>query len=316
MDAKEEQVEKKIMDDEEEEHSRMLRKCVENMTRIKPPNQSNFRVYAIIVLSNAKGERVELSGTNSECPEIGQSLCAERSAAVRLREVGEGYDVKTVYLISDMLDEPITPGLLCREYLVEACPRLDVRILIATRDLKKRRWTVLRDLWPCPSLYRRLNAREIDSKTVLTRETTKMTIPKSYRKLHKFLSNLVAKKRDDDALHPVRYVAGIELENGITLVEFARKGLEYGTSMDGVSAMLPAILSSSSKPVRGIRLDHYGVLHAPCAVARARLFEQPKCDALQFLIHVQKDDVVELKEMTIDSLAPDFPKWRGGCGCT
>ena len=49
-----------------EEHTRMLKKCVENMMRIKPPNQSNFRVYAIIVLTDAKGQRIELSGTNSE----------------------------------------------------------------------------------------------------------------------------------------------------------------------------------------------------------------------------------------------------------
>ena len=38
-----------------------------------------------------------------------------------------------------MLETPITPGLLCREYLCEACPRLDVGILIATRDLKKKK---------------------------------------------------------------------------------------------------------------------------------------------------------------------------------
>ena len=229
----------------------------------------------------------------------------------------QDYDVKAIYLVSDMLETPITPGLLCREYLCEACPRLDVGILIATRDLKKKRWTKLRDLWPCPSLYTHLNAREIHSKTVL-KDRSKMVVPKSYQKLHKILSDLVARKRDDDGLHPIQYVAGIELKNGTIIVEPTRKGLEYGTSLDDVSAMLPAILSSASRPLRGLRLDHFGVCHAPCAVARARLFEEPKCDALQFLVHVvsdKKNDII-LQEIALEKLAPDFPKWRGGCsGC-
>jgi len=310
------------MEDEEdkkvEEDTRMLEMCVKNMSRIKPPNQSNFRVYAMILFRNAKGELKRITGTNSECAAIGQSLCAERSAAVQLREAGEGYDVETIYLISDMIDKPLTPGLLCREYLSEACPRLDVRILIATKDLKRKRWTTLKDLWPCPSLYRRMNAREIDSKTVSSRlEKSSQKIPEAYLNLHKHVKTLVEKRRDDDELHPVRYVAGIEFKDGTILVEPARKGLEYGTSMDGVSALFPSILKSKSRPVRCIRLDHFGVLHAPCAIARARLFEQPKCDMLKFLVHVLNEGSgkVQLNEVCLENLAPDFPKWRGACGC-
>jgi hypothetical protein len=49
---------------------------------------------------------------------MGQSICAERSAITKLREIA--YDrILAVYLVSDLLATELAPGLLCREFLCE-----------------------------------------------------------------------------------------------------------------------------------------------------------------------------------------------------
>jgi len=106
-------------------HDEWLQFAIARMKKVRPPLQSNFRVYAIITYETKDGELDFISGTNSECAFIGSSLCAERSAAVRLREIA-GANVKNIYLVSDLSDEYLSPGLLCREYLLSCAGGSDV----------------------------------------------------------------------------------------------------------------------------------------------------------------------------------------------
>ena len=124
------------------------------MHRVVPPRQSNFRVYAVIRWRHTTtGARGWVSGTNSEQAYIGGSLCAERAAAVQLRELGgPRVAVTALYLVSDLTASCITPGVLCREYLL-SCVAPDVPVWLATAGLEHVRKTTLRELYPFPSPY-------------------------------------------------------------------------------------------------------------------------------------------------------------------
>ena len=115
-----------------------LQLAKERMSNIIPPIQSNFRVYAIITWKDdTNDEKGWISGTNSETAYIGGSICAERAAAVQLRELPCSASVTGLYLISDLKNDCITPGVLCREYLL-SCMATDVPIHLGNFDLNIR----------------------------------------------------------------------------------------------------------------------------------------------------------------------------------
>jgi hypothetical protein len=60
----------------------------------------------------------EVHGTNSEVSLFTQSICAERSALMALRARDDFARITAVYVVSDA-PVPLSPGLLCREFLAE-----------------------------------------------------------------------------------------------------------------------------------------------------------------------------------------------------
>ena len=127
--------------------------ATQRMKKVLPPIQSNFRVYAILTWKDSTNNMTGwVSGTNSESSFIGGSLCAERAAAVQLRELPASIQVTAVYLCSDLLEIPITPGVLCREYLL-SCVSPDIPVWMATADLSTIRSSTLRELYPYPNMY-------------------------------------------------------------------------------------------------------------------------------------------------------------------
>lgn len=81
------------------------------------PVLSDFRVYSIITFEHQDGTLDWVTGTNSETTFVGTGICAERNAVVQLRHIPYGAIV-AVYVVSDSPAE-LTPGLLCREFLLE-----------------------------------------------------------------------------------------------------------------------------------------------------------------------------------------------------
>ena len=94
------------------------------------PNQSEFRVLAILRYVDSHGQHHEVVGTNSEQCFIGGSLCAERAALSKLRH-HDCARIERIFLVSD-LDGPLTPGVLCREMLLSACDA-DTVVVMAGR---------------------------------------------------------------------------------------------------------------------------------------------------------------------------------------
>ena len=81
--------------------------------RMDVPRLSNFRVAAAVEYVDGEGERRWKTGFNSEPCSVGGSICAERSA---LSDLENAANILAVYIVSDSI-KPITPGMLCREYM-------------------------------------------------------------------------------------------------------------------------------------------------------------------------------------------------------
>ena len=97
---------------------------------LTPPRQSSFRVVAILFYElsdddnsdgNSKGINANLDrhfvvGTNDEPCAISGSLCAERAALLQLRFVPNLRQITKVVIVTDS-PQPISPGMLCREFM-------------------------------------------------------------------------------------------------------------------------------------------------------------------------------------------------------
>lgn len=84
------------------------------------PEQSEFRVYALLLVKLNTGKAIIIEGTNAEQGYIGGAICAERAALVQLRRFKDPQIMKVVVVTDSAV--PIAPGLLCREFLSSHCP--------------------------------------------------------------------------------------------------------------------------------------------------------------------------------------------------
>ena len=299
-----------------------LKLCAERMQRVEPPRQSKFRVYAILTWENVddSGEKRLgwVSGTNSESAFIGGSLCAERAAAVQLRELPRGTRVTGVYLVSDLEQSCITPGVLCREYLL-SCVHPDTPIHLGSKDLHITRVTSLRKLYPCRSVYESMPRDSIAERGKKT--AAKIELETLFKgpngKVWKLLMEKACSSVQKDIfgaqMHPVQYATAMQFADGSVSVAWQKAGLEYGTSIDSVTALLHEVDAKGS-PLRLIQVDNYGVLHAPFAPARAQLFERG-CQATEVAVYdIDKDKLVVT---SIKDLVPDCPSmgelWPSCC---
>jgi cytidine deaminase len=81
------------------------------------PNQSSFRVVAVVFFSRSqREERFHVVGTNDEPHSVSGSICAERAALMQLRFVLDLEEITKIIITTDDVD-PISPGMLCREFM-------------------------------------------------------------------------------------------------------------------------------------------------------------------------------------------------------
>ena len=296
--------------------------AVARMKKITPPRQSNFRVYAILTWEdtthNTKGW---ISGTNSEQSFIGGSLCAERAAAVQLRELPSTVQVTAVYLTSDLLGTPITPGVLCREYLL-SCISPDTPIWMTTADLSTTTSSTLRQLYPYPNMYERITRNNLKACGQACCAKTAAVLDQDHWR-HDSDTNAAAtwsrliaaagKASQGDAamggsLHPIMYGAAVEFNDGSIRVSCQKAGLEYGTTVDAVTSLLRDIDTKNNegaRPIRLVQVDQYENLIAPFAPARAQLYERGHED---LKVAVVDPTTGRKRSVTVASLVPDCPK--------
>ncbi|RLN51659.1 hypothetical protein BBJ29_003277 [Phytophthora kernoviae] len=121
--------------------------------------------------------------------------------------------------------------------------------------------------------------------------------------------------RDD--LFPLRYAAGTQFTDGEIRVTWQHKTLEYGSSLDAVSKLIPFVEAKQQttedtpspeernivRPTFIIQVDQFGILHAPFARARAYFFEFGFLD-VPVLIH---DAEGKLHRVPIGALVAESP---------
>lgn len=278
------------------------------LDNVVPPIQSNFRVYAIITWNNNENDTEGwVSGTNSETSYIGGSICAERAAAVQLRELPQTTKVTALYLISDLKNDCITPGVLCREYLLSLMDP-DAPIHLANYDLEVKRETTLRKLYPYPSIYERISR---DNLLITGEKLAEIHLPLQFGDKWMSLYKQIQKETSRDQfgyhIHPITYAAGIKFQDESVKVTWQKAGMEYGTTVDAVTGLLNYIEKDKKQnpPILLLMLDQFGLPHAPFAPARAQLFERGYSDIVVGVLDFVSGT---FEETTVQDLVPDCPK--------
>lgn len=261
------------------------------------PSQSLFRVFALLLVT-VDDKYVVVEGTNSEQGYIGGAICAERSALVKLRFF-DNYRVEKVVIATDNT-APISPGLLCREYMMSCCaPSTSVVMASCCGSIITS--CPIGVLFPYPYAYRYKSRNEIDefakdfsSKVGGVGSLGELALSVFNRALEN-----VAHDRDDKS-HPLKLAAAVIFEDGSIEVAWQLKGLEYGCTMDPISQLIREMEKKrlcgtchtksqheseldergtsvehmwTTKPQMVVMTDQYGVCHAPFAQARALLTE-------------------------------------------
>lgn len=311
------------------------------------PRQTGFRVFGMItykpdtahstssshpydahLLLPSDSSTAYVLGTNSECCFIGSSICCERTAILQLR-MKRYKEICKLYIITDS-PTIVTPGLLCREMLLEFFT-LDTPIILAsvkkaaenenaqiTSNANQQQAfdvqvSSLRQLYPYPSLYLHVSGSHLLSHGATyahTMESFNVKYASNAQWIGLYKSVIEGTKRDHrTALHPIQYCAGVLFSDGNMHVDHMSKLLEYGWSLDAIVKLIP-VLEAKGREQPDVKaelilfVDQFGILHSPFAPARAHLLEG-KFSHIQLIFHTGNNGV--LHGCTIDQLTPDIP---------
>ena len=149
--------------DPQTEPKHVLRLLTQYRASLTPPYQSHFRVLAVVVYVDGKGEVGHVCGTNSEQCTISGSICAERAALVSLRhaETPDRTPLKLlrVYVVTDEA-APLFPGVLCKEYLASLAED-EMLVIVAGAGVEEIQIMPLGKLYPFASLYRHVDRKDL-----------------------------------------------------------------------------------------------------------------------------------------------------------
>ncbi|KAL3923756.1 MAG: hypothetical protein SGILL_001468, partial [Bacillariaceae sp.] len=329
--------------------------------QLTKPVQSSFRVLALLFYEektmNGKsrsqlppwikhdiGDRTFIVGTNDEPGYIGGAICAERAAMVQLRFVPSFQLTKLV--IATDATEPISCGMLCREFLAghpsvpwnlnilstgchcERCGCKDEELFQSNKEcieghkehLIPTLHTTLKKLYPYPSPYTRLTANESVHLGEKYNESSRSTgdldgLQETAKRLLEVA--ILEAKSNASENHPIQFGAAAVLEDETIVSSHQSSALEYGCTLDAVCQLAPYFKEKESAPVMLVQADQFGIAHAPFAPARAFLSENG-LERCIVLLHETRDlDNVaddlqrwKLREVPVADLAPNAPDWR------
>ena len=294
------------------------------MKELEAPAQSHFRVFCILTYWDARDEEQYVCGTNSEPAFIGGSICAERAAAAQLRLRCGWKAIRKIYLVSDS-PEYLTPGCLCREYLLSLTP--PATPVVMGNKARQIKTQLLGELYPHPSLYISLSREQMVRKgeelqktpESLASELAGLMRGKEGLPTEQLVLDVCDALESDwkDELHPIRYASGVLFADGTVTVAWQHKALEYGSSFDPVTQLAPTLERKRTAGVAAVlvlQLDQYGVVHAPFASGRAFLFESDFDDTL-VAVQAPTLALVRAAELVpavpkMDELFPHSPKQR------
>lgn len=338
---------------EDEEYFTLLEHLRDH--EMKLPLLSSFRVLALFAYEDLEGNCKHVVGANCECSNIGGALCAERSAICQLQLLPVAF-VRKVYIVSDA-DVCLTPGTLCREFL-SSSPLFTRQTPFLMRAAKCQPCTTtLEELYPFPLIYDRVAKNDILSfaqtfcedavqAAAAASPVTPVTqvsggndakypafVQLQLQRMSKveravYLAAFEATVYDTrDDLFPVRYAAAALFSDGDIRVTWQHKTLEYGSSLDPLSKLIPFIdakgleaprlrfddktdelvvtetKNTKASPVFVVQVDQFGILHAPFARVRAFFYEYD----FQELVVLVHDERSVLHRVPMSKLIAESP---------
>ena len=288
------------------------------------PTQSHFNVVALFfIMSN--GERYIVEGMNAEQGYIGGAICAERSVMTQLRKYVEPIIQKVV--ITTDSNEPISPGVLCREYMMSVAAE-DVPIVLGNADSSIITVVKLKELHPAPYVYRRQDRDQVplvqtafaqlcesqaNAEFALWTKTERLLVEKAFAGRDR--------TQRTRSLHPVSFSAAVLFlhpderrgDEDVDDIEVSGwlPALEFGATLCPVQLLLREFEKRKEKqgpaalPLQAIiaMVDNCGVVHAPFASARSLLAEYGYQNSTVLYHH---EDGTE-KKATIEELVPPPP---------
>jgi cytidine deaminase len=305
------------------------------------PSQSSFRVLALLFYQLEKESEIPpfipmsqtssdgrryIAGTNDEPGYMGGAICAERAAMVQLRFAAPHKLTKLV-IATDSID-PISPGILCREFLAghgkqvpwdlpvissgcicNHCNLRDDGLLASFSSCTDGRKhheiavleTTIAELYPYPSPYTRLTSKESLALGEYYRGSERATSDLSdldetaKRLLELAITEARSTVDAKDGPHPIQFGAAVAFEDGTVATSHQSSALEYGCTLDAVSQLATHIIQeSSSVPILLVQADQYGIAHAPFAPARSYLTEHGHGDCHILLHETPTKEVVDV----------------------
>lgn len=293
---------------------------------LKAPQQSHFRVVAILLLEDG----TLIYGTNDEpSPNISLALCAERCAFLRYRAQEQSSPVSTVYIVTDA-DVQVAPGTACREFMFgHPATTPQTRVVLQSRDSNSKvSCYTLAELIPYPSIFvdrtpqQQLNWGQTHQ-SAIHKQMENLRLPGvlSRHNIKKLIQAAQDATRLDDreSVHAIRYGAAIALEvNGATeiLHAFQVKALEYSSTQDAVCQMSSTLLQKiqsnpgSARVIAVIQVDQFGIPHGLFAPARAFFVEHGFGDCSVILTKLDEEGTPKLTTATARELSPLVPEFR------
>lgn len=321
---KEKLLEGVLENDKEKLDDYYLHKAHQFRLQLAHPQQSNFRMCAILLLENAN----MVYGTNDEpSPNISMSLCAERCAFLRYRAQLKNSPIKTIYIVTDA-EKPVPPGTLCREYMYSHPATLPTtRVVAQSKDPESEPsvWT-LGELHPYASIYIGMSPQQqmdFGTKHQL-KVQTEIEKLELLELTEEHVLQLVRAARSacqldtKDSVHSIRYGAAAALQSHDAHVHFIQasqvKALEYGCTQDAVCQLASHLLAPSNhnlKVVAVVQVDQFGIPHGPFAQARSFLAEHGFGDVHVILSTMDPvDGHISVKTVAAKTLAPYVPEFR------
>jgi len=176
------------------------------------------------------------------------------------------------------------------------------------------RTVTVAELFPFPCIYRGVTGADAPKLGAALATFAKECL--DHKALVSAVRAEVQREQERDALHPMRYAAGVLFEDGEVHTQRQRRAVEYGNTLDSVSALLPFMESKAPvRPVVAMMMDHFGLLHSPFSPARSQLVERGFGD-LQFVVHDYpsyregRANALEPILVQVEQLFPDPPDMR------
>lgn len=291
--------------------------------KLTAPQQSNFRVVAILLLEDGN----LIYGTNDEpSPNISLAMCAERCAFLRYRAQETSSPVKTVYIVTDS-DTQVAPGTACREFMYgHPATTPETRIVLQSRDRQSEFSSyTLSELIPYPSIFAGMPPEEQlewgkKHQSIARQQLATISIPGLPQSTAQKLIEAARNATDLDtreSVHAIRYGASIAIsvEGNVEILQASQvKALEYSSTQDAVCQMSFQVLkkvhgNSSAKVLAVVQVDQFGIPHGLFAPARAFFVEHGFGDCNVILTSLE-DGVPKVRTVAAKRLSPLVPEFR------